>query len=86
MKKLVSGLVTVVTQIALLVLSSFLLFLLCEFNWLIFKYFELQGAGLWLLMLVPLILWSFSLALIPANSVFKFWFLTIKSLFKRNAK
>lgn len=86
MKNLSSVLVTVVSQIALLVLSSVMLFMLCTFNWRIFKYCEFHGSGLWLLMLVPFILASFSLALIPANSVFKFWFLTIKSLFKRNAK
>ena len=85
MKNISSVLVTVVSQITLLVLSSVMLFMLCAFNWRIFKYFEFHGAGLWLLMLVPFILASFSLALIPANSVFMTWLLTIKSMLKRNA-
>ena len=85
MKNISSVLVTVVSQITLLVLSSVMLFMLCAFNWRIFKYFEFHSAGLWLLMLVPFILASLSLALIPANSVFKTWLLIIKSLLKRNA-
>lgn len=85
MKLIMLIIVASAKQISMLILSTLMLFFISIFYWSIFKYLEFHSAGLLLLMLVPFILASFSLALIPANSVFMTWLLTIKSMLKRNA-